>query len=124
MMELREWLLGLLGSGVLGYAGFAFVAWLESRSAGFALLEAWAKRLVAWAVSAVAGAVPYLLMVLMRYEPVPADWRGWVERLFFYIFIALSTNQAAHAIDKTRADKERRELAWIEALVPTDVCNR
>lgn len=123
-MELREWLLGLLGSGVLGYAGFAFVAWLESRFAGFSLLDAWMKRLVAWAVSAIAGALPYGAMVLMGYEAAPPDWRGWVERLFFYIFIALSTNQAAHAIDKTRADKERRELAWIEALVPTDVCDR
>ncbi len=124
-MELREWLVGLLGSGVLGYVGFAFVAWLESRFAGFALLEAWAKRLVAWAVSAVAGAVPYLLVVLMRYEPVPADWRAWVEKLFYYVFIALTVNQAAHAIDKTRVDRERRvEQAWIDAQVPTDVCDR
>jgi len=123
-MELREWLLGLLGSGVLGYAGFAFVAWLENRSVKFTLLDAYLKRAIAWGVSAIAGALPYGAMVLMGYEAAPPDWRGWVERLFFYIFIALSTNQAAHAIDKTRADKERRELAWIEALVPTDVCDR
>ena len=123
-MELREWLLGLLGSGVLGFAGFAFVAWLENRSVKFTLLDAYLKRAIAWGVSAIAGALPYGAMVLMGYEAAPPDWRGWVERLFFYIFIALSTNQAAHAIDKTRADKERRELAWIEALVPTDVCDR
>lgn len=123
-MELRDWLLGLLGSGVLGYAGFAFVAWLENRSVKFTLLDAYLKRAIAWGVSAVAGALPYGAMVLMGYEAAPPDWRGWVERLFFYIFIALSTNQAAHAVDKTRADKERRELAWIEALVPTDVCDR
>jgi hypothetical protein len=123
-MELREWLLGLLGSGVLGYAGFAFVAWLENRSVKFTLLDAYLKRAIAWGVSAIAGALPYGAMVLMGYEAAPPDWRGWVERLFFYIFIALSTNQAAHAIDKTRADRERRELAWIEALVPTDVCDR
>jgi hypothetical protein len=123
-MELRDWLLGLLGSGVLGYAGFAFVAWLENRSVKFTLLDAYLKRAIAWGVSAIAGALPYGAMVLMGYEAAPPDWRGWVERLFFYIFIALSTNQAAHAIDKTRADKERRELAWIEALVPTDVCDR
>ena len=123
-MELREWLLGLLSSGVLGCAGFAFVAWLENRSVKFTLLDAYLKRAIAWGVSAIAGALPYGAMVLMGYEAAPPDWRGWVERLFFYIFIALSTNQAAHAIDKTRADKERRELAWIEALVPTDVCDR
>jgi hypothetical protein len=123
-MELRDWLLGLLGSGVLGYAGFAFVAWLENRSVKFTLLDAYLKRAIAWGVSAIAGALPYGAMVLMGYEAAPPDWRGWVERLFFYIFIALSTNQAAHAVDKTRADKERRELAWIEALVPTDVCDR
>lgn len=108
-MELREWLLGLLGSGVLGYAGFAFVAWLESRSAGFALLEAWAKRLVAWAVSIIAGALPYGAMVLMGYEPAPPDWRGWVEKLFYYVFIAVTVNQGAHAVDKSRADRERVE---------------
>ena len=123
-MELREWLLGLLGSGVLGYAGFAFVTWLESRFAGFSLLDAWMKRLVAWAVSAIAGALPFGVLVLMQYEPAPPGWRGWVEKLFYYVFIAVTVNQAAHAIDKTRADKERRELAWIEALVPTDVCDR
>jgi len=123
-MDLREWLLGLLSSGALGYAGFAFVAWLENRSAGFALLEAWVKRLVAWAVSIVAGALPFCAMVLMGYEPAPPDWRGWVEKLFFYVFIALSANQAAHAIDKTRVDRERVEAAWIEAPAPTDVCDR
>ena len=123
-MELREWLLVLLSSGVLGYAGFAFVAWLESRSAGFALLEAWVKRLVAWAVSVVASALPHGAMVLMGYEAALADWRGWVEKLFYYVFIAVTVNQGAHAVDKSRADKERRELAWIESLVPTDVCDR
>lgn len=119
-MELREWLVGLLSSGVLGYAGFAFVAYLESKFAKFAALEAWVKRLVAWAVSAVAGALPYGAMVLMGYEPAPPDWRGWVERLFFYIFIALSTNQAAHAIDKTRADRERQEFL-LDAYGPHDL---
>ena len=109
-MELREWLLGLLSSGVLGYAGFAFVTWLESRFAGFSLLEAWVKRLVAWAVSAVAGALPYGAMVLMQYEPVPADWRAWVEKLFYYVFVALTVNQGAHAVDKTHADRERAEM--------------
>ena len=123
-MELREWLLGLLSSGVLGYAGFAFVTWLESRFAGFSLLEAWVKRLVAWAVSAIAGALPFGAMVLMGYEPAPPDWRGWVERLFYYVFIALTVNHAAHAVDKTRVDRERVEQAWIDAQVPTDVCDR
>ena len=123
-MELREWLLGLLGSGVLGYAGFAFVAWLENRSVKFTLLDAYLKRAIAWGVSAIAGALPYGAMVLMGYEPAPADWRGWVEKLFYYVFIAVTVNQGAHAVDKSRADKERRELAWIESLVPTDVCDR
>ena len=123
-MELREWLLGLLGSGVLGYAGFAFVAWLENRSVKFTLLDAYLKRAIAWGVSAIAGALPFGVLVLMQYEPAPTGWRGWVEKLFYYVFIAVTVNQAAHAIDKTRADKERRELAWIEALVPTDVCDR
>ena len=53
-MELRDWLLGLLGSGVLGYAGFAFVAWLENRSVKFTLLDAYLKRAIAWGVSAIA----------------------------------------------------------------------
>ncbi len=108
-MELREWLLGLLSSGALGYAGFAFVAWLEGKFVKFAQTEAWVKRLVAWAVSAVAGALPYGAMVLMNYEPAPADWRAWVEKLFYYIFIALTVNQGAHIVDKTRFDRERRK---------------
>ena len=110
-MELREWLLGLLSSGALGYAGFAFVAYLEGKFAKFAHMEAWAKRLVAWAVSAAAGALPYCAMVAMGYDPVPADWRQWIEKLFYYVFIAVSVNQAAHAADKTRDDRLRAAAA-------------
>ena len=109
-MELREWLLGLLSSGALGYAGFAFVAYLEGKFAKFAALEAWVKRLVAWAVSAVAGGLPYAAMVGMGYDPAPVDWRQWIEKLFYYVFIAVSINQGAHAVKKTREDRKRQEF--------------
>lgn len=122
-MELREWLVGLLSSGVLGYAGFAFVAYLESKFAWFAQMEAWAKRLVAWIISAVAGALPYGAMVLMGYDPVPPDWRAWIEKLFYYVFIAVSINQAAHAVDKTREDRELQEQAWMNAQGQIDGCD-
>jgi len=104
-MNLRDFLTGLAGSGVLGVAGFVLMAYLEKKWAWVAGLEAWLKRLMAWTVSGLVGVIPFLGMVLMQHVPAPVGWRAWVEALFVYVYIALAASQGAHAIDKTRKDR-------------------
>ena len=104
-MNLRDFLTGLAGSGILGVAGFALLKYLEDKWPWLATQEAWLKRLLAWTVSAVVGVLPFLVMVFMRYEPMPVDGRAWVEALFVYGYIAVTFNQGAHVISKTLADR-------------------
>lgn len=93
---LQEVLIGLLQSGAAGALAYPLVEWLKTQWEWFANAEPWVRRTTAWVLSALLGALPYLAMVAMAYEPAPQDWRGWVERLFAVCFVAVTASQGLH----------------------------
>jgi hypothetical protein len=105
-MQLKEFLTGLVASGVLGGFGYPLVTYLEERYTWICALEYWAKRLLAWMVSIALGVIPYFAMVAMQYAPTPPDWRAWVEALFVPAFVAITASQSAHAIGETRKRRQ------------------
>lgn len=103
-MNLAEFLVSLVASGVLGGAAAPFLAYLESKWAWLSKAEPWVRRLLAWVVSCGLGVLPYLIQVVMQYEPVPVDWREWVEKLFVVAFVAITANQGAHIATKPKRE--------------------
>jgi len=99
-MNLSDFLMSLVTSGVLGGLAAPFLTWVEDKWTWLAQAELWARRLGAWIVACSLGVLPYLWQVLMQYEPVPADWRGWVEKLFAVAFVAITANQGIHILTK------------------------
>jgi len=103
-MQLSEFLMSLVASGILGGLGMPLLAWIESRWPWLAQAEPWVRRAGAWIIGCGLGVLPYLVQVLMQYEPAPSDWRGWVEQLFAVAFVAITANQGVQILGKKRKD--------------------
>lgn len=110
-MTLERWLSEVLGSGVMGVAAFYLtnvsVIPLRERLRPFLEkhqwllgLEVFVVRAIAWFLAALLAFLPFWFATVMNYIPTPEGWRGWLEGAFPYIVIAITTGQAAHAIQK------------------------
>lgn len=99
-MELRDFLVGLVSSGILGTLAYPLVNWLEIKWAWLHTSEPWVRRLASWIAAVSIGALPYLAQVVLLYEPAPADWRAWVERLFSVGFVAVTAAQGVHILKR------------------------
>jgi len=97
-MNLQMFLGDLLKSGILG--GLAYPA-MEFWDIGVGWRPLY-RRALSWAISIGLGVLPYLAAVGMQYEPVPADWRGWIEACWSVAFVAVTASQGLHAALKLK----------------------
>jgi len=91
-MTLREvlaWLMSSGGAAAIAFALMDRVWWLEE-------LAPQPKRFVAFGITAGLACGAFGVCVAMGYNPVPADWRAWVEVLVFTATTAIVLGQGVH----------------------------
>ncbi len=100
-MTLQEALVLLvqLAAGIADYLVMNVIHWKETA-------PEWAKRAAAFGIAGALGALIYLAQVAMLYEPAPVDWRGWVEAIFYAIFVVFGASQLAHIKDLVEKAKK------------------
>lgn len=89
------WVFGGGGAMVMTY-------WIMERWPWAAGLDSFPKRVLSLVMAAVLACVAFLLTVLFRYNPAPADWIGWSERMFAVAFLAMGGSQLIHGDRKLR----------------------
>ena len=99
---LLEFLEKLIAGGVFGVLAWKLIDGIEQRWPAFRILDSWLKMPLAWAIVCVVGSVPYWIMLLMAYRPMPSDWRALIEELFIVLFTAFTTSQVAYNVQKTK----------------------
>lgn len=103
-MELGAFLDALIvAAGALAFAAIEYLPRWFPRAFEWVLhLQPFAKRLLAWSLSAVIAIGAYLGKVVMLYAELPQDWRLAVALLFEIGTAAFGLSQIMHGIVVTR----------------------
>ena len=91
--ETLNWVISSGGAGALAY-------WLVERVPWLVALAPQAKRFVSFALTAVLAMLAYVACVVLRHNPMPAEWREWVEVLAFTATTAILVSQGIHGAAK------------------------